>query len=73
MFFLCGCACLSFNDLLAYGYAVMMINVLRSDITIKNSTWYQSHPERRHCAAEEARASYVLGLSPQSINKRRLG
>ena len=38
--FLCGCACLSFNDLLAYGYAVMMLNVLRSDITIKNLTWY---------------------------------
>ena len=35
MFFLCGCAFLSFSDLLTYGYAVMMINVLRSDITIK--------------------------------------
>ena len=35
MFFLCGCACLSFSDLLAYGYAVIMLNVLRSDITIK--------------------------------------
>ena len=34
--FLCGCACISFSDLLAYGYAVMMLNVLRSDITIKN-------------------------------------
>ena len=33
--FLCRCACLSFSDLLAYGYAVMMLNVLRSDITIK--------------------------------------
>ena len=38
MFFLYGCACLSFSDPLAYGYAVMMLNVLRSDITIKNST-----------------------------------
>ena len=38
MFFFCGCACLSFSDLLAYGYAVMMLNVLRSDIIIKNST-----------------------------------
>ena len=35
MFFLYGCACLSFSDLLAYGYAVIMIIVLRSDITIK--------------------------------------
>ena len=52
MFFLCGCACLSFSDLLAYGYAAMMLNVLRSYITIKNLTWYQSHPERSHCAAK---------------------
>ena len=41
-FFLCGCACLSFSDLLAYGYAIMMLNVLRFDITIKNSTWYRA-------------------------------
>ena len=52
MLFLCGCACLYFGDLLDYGYAVMMLNVLRSDVTIKNSTWYQSHLERSHCAAE---------------------
>ena len=72
MFFLYGCACLSFSDLLAYGYVVMMLNVLRSYITIKNSTCYQIHLERRHCAAIEARDSYFLGLSPQSISKRRL-
>ena len=35
MFFLYGCACLYFSDPLAYDYAVMMLNVLRSDITIK--------------------------------------
>ena len=35
MFFLCDCAYLSFSDLLAYGYAVMMLNVLRFDITIE--------------------------------------
>ena len=35
MFFLCGFPCLYFSDLLDYGYAVMMLNVLRSDITIK--------------------------------------
>ena len=64
MFFLCGCACISFNDLLAYGYAVMMLNVLRSDINIKNSIWNQRHPDRRHCVATEARVSYFLGLSP---------
>ena len=38
MFFLYGCSCVSFSDLLAYGYVVMMLNVLRSDITIKNLT-----------------------------------
>ena len=36
MLFLCVCDFLSFSDLLAYGYAVMMLKVLRSDITIKN-------------------------------------
>ena len=51
-FFLCGCACLYFSDLLAYGYAVMMLNVIRSDITIKNLTWYQIHPERILCVAK---------------------
>ena len=49
---LCGCACLSFSDIFGYGYAVMMLNVIRSEITSKNLTWYQSHPERSHCAAE---------------------
>ena len=34
-----GCACLFFSDHFAYGYVVMMINVIRSDITIKNLTW----------------------------------
>ena len=57
MLFLYVCDFLSFSDLLAYGYAVMMLNVLKCDITIKSSTWYQSHPERRHCAATEARDS----------------
>ena len=73
MFFLYVCACLSFSDPLAYGYAIMMLNVLRFDITIKNSTSYQRHPERRHCVATEARDSYFLVLSTQSISKRRLG
>ena len=41
MFFLYGCACLYFSDILAYGYTVIMLNVLRSDITIKNSTTSQ--------------------------------
>ena len=36
----------------AYGYAVMMLNVIRSDITIKNLTWYQSYPERSLCTTE---------------------
>ena len=35
---LCGCACLSFSDPLAYGYDVMMLKVLRSCITIKSLT-----------------------------------
>ena len=49
---LCGCDCLSFSDPFAYGYDVMMLNVIRSCITIKNLTWYQSYPERSLCAAE---------------------
>ena len=36
MLFLCGCDCLYFSDILAYGYAITMLNVIRSDITIKN-------------------------------------
>ena len=32
---LCGCACLCFNDLFAHGYVVMMLNIIRSYITIK--------------------------------------
>ena len=38
MLFLCGCACLYFSDLLAHGYVVMMLNVLRFVITIKKLT-----------------------------------
>ena len=30
-----GCSCLSFNDPFVYGYDVMMLNVIRSCITIK--------------------------------------
>ena len=71
--FLYGCACLSFSDPLDYGYAAMMLNVLRFDITIKNSIWYQSYPKRINCAATEARVSYFLGLSPQSISKSMIG
>ena len=48
----CGCACLSFSDTFAYGYVVMMLHVIRSDITIKKLTWYQSHPERSICATK---------------------
>ena len=73
MFFLYGCACLYFSDLLAYGYAVMMLNFLRFDITLQNSTWHQSNPERIHCAATKARDSYLLGLATQSIRKSMLG
>ena len=40
MFFFCGCACLSFSDILAYGYAIIMLNVIRSEITIKNLTTF---------------------------------
>ena len=35
VFFLCGYACLYFSDILAYGYDVMMLNVIRYYITIK--------------------------------------
>ena len=33
---LCGCAYLSFRDTFVYGYDVMMLNVIRSCISIKN-------------------------------------
>ena len=32
---LCGCTCLSLSDPFPYGYVVMMLYVIRSDITIK--------------------------------------
>ena len=49
---LCGCACLSFSDHFAYGYVVMMINVIRYGITIKKLTWYYRYPKRSICATE---------------------
>ena len=49
---LCGCTCISFSDPFAYGYAVMMLNVIRSYITIKNLTWYHKYPEISLCAAK---------------------
>ena len=60
---------------IAYGYDVMMLNVFRSCITIKNITWYQSHPERSLCAAErwlqlqplEIRVSCLKTLEGKSI------
>ena len=35
------CAYLSLSDPIAYGYDVMMLNVLRSCITIKNVTYHR--------------------------------
>ena len=52
--FLCGCACLSCSDLLAYGYFVLMLNVLRSDITIKIQhliSQQHCHPRAGHDSA----------------------
>ena len=43
---------LYFSDPFAYGYVVMMLNVIRCGITIKNLTWYQIYPERSLLAAE---------------------
>ena len=48
----CGCACLSFIDLLAYGYAVIMLNVIRSEITIKNLTVVTSTPNTIYKSAK---------------------
>ena len=48
----CGCACLSFSDLFAYCNTVMMLNVIRSDITIKNLTWYHNYLEISLCASK---------------------
>ena len=59
---LCGCACLSFSDPFAYGYVVMMLNVIRYDITIKNLTWYQIHPEIILCAAETVLQLQLLNI-----------
>ena len=66
-FFLCGCAYLSFSDILAYGYDVIMLNVIRSEITIKNSTWYHIYHERSLCATET-----VLQLQLLKIRVSRL-
>ena len=52
--YLCGCACLYFSDLLAYGYAVMMLNVLRFNITIKNLTNMCSGAQTFLCEHEGA-------------------
>ena len=49
---LCGCTCLSFSDPFAYGYDVIIINVIRSCITIKNLTWYHIYPQIGLCATE---------------------
>ena len=49
---LCGCAFLSFSDPFSHGYIVMMLNVIRSDIMIKNLTWYQIYPKIILCIAK---------------------
>ena len=49
---LCGCTCLCFSDPFSYGYDVMMLNVIRFDITIKNLSWYHKYPEISLCAAK---------------------
>ena len=57
-------------------YAFIMKMKWNTDVLakhMKNSTWYQIHPERRNCATTESRASQFLVLSPQSISKIRLG
>ena len=72
MFLLCGCACLSFSDILDYGYVVMLLNVLRSDITIKKSTWYQSHPERSHCAAETVLRQQLLKIRVSCLKNPKI-
>ena len=38
----------------------MMLNVIRSDITIKNLTWYQRHPERSLCTAETSATATAI-------------
>ena len=49
---LCDCTCISFSDPFAYGYDVIMLNVIRYGITIKKLTWYHSYPERSLYVAE---------------------
>ena len=49
---MCVYACLYFSDIFAYGYVVIMLNVIRYDITITKLTWYERHLERILFVAE---------------------
>ena len=46
----------------AYGYDVIMINVFRSDITIKNIAWYQRYPKIILCASETLLKLQLLNI-----------
>ena len=56
---LCCCTCLSFNDPLLM---VMMLNVFRYCITIKNITWNQRQPERILCATDTLLQIQLLNI-----------
>ena len=62
-FFLCGCAYLSFSDLLAYGYGVMMLNVLRSDITIKIQHHFPSDLGKCHLGEQLQGIKFNIDLN----------
>ena len=52
MLFFCGCTYLSFSDPFSYVYDAIVINVIRSGITIKNLRWYHTYPQGILCASK---------------------
>ena len=51
----------------AYGYDVMILNVFRYCITIKNRTWYQIYTERSLCVAETVLQLQLLKIRVSSL------
>ena len=70
MLFLCGCACLSLSDLLAYGYDFMMLNVLIYDITIKIQQKSHKQPALVDSTTKE---EYVVVVGDQEYTLRFTG
>ena len=54
-----------------YGYDEIMLNVWRSNITIKIITWYQSYPKISLCAVETNK-SWKIGFPNSSTSLHKL-